>query len=289
MKMSNLNTFLFFALQRIIGSRVKTYYREFLQLEKKTSEEIRQLQQQRLKALLKHAAQNIPFYKLEAGDKPSLELHDFPILTKVALRERYHELMINSLREEYRLEQKPKKFYSWTEVKTGGSTGIPTSLIHDQEFRDRGRASRLYSQYLCGFPIGKPYFRLWGSMREINQMQDSLPQRVMRFLSGEKILNAFKMGDQDIAKYIEILNGNDMTAMMAYVDAACQIAKYSLKHEIPVYGIQSIMACAGTVTEDMRQTLKKAFGATIHNKYGSRDCADMGLRMQRRWLPYFCK
>jgi phenylacetate-CoA ligase len=63
--------------------------------------------------------------------------------------------------------------------------------------------------------------------------------------------------------------------MMAYVDAAEALARYSRRRNRAVRPLRSIMACAGTVTDDARNLLREVFEARIHNKYGSRDCADM--------------
>ena len=62
---------------------------------------------------------------------------------------------------------------------------------------------------------------------------------------------------------------------MAYVDAADQLARFQEKCGKPMRPLKSIMACAGTVTDEGREKLTRVFGARVHNKYGSRECADM--------------
>lgn len=47
------------------------------------------------------------------------------------------------------------------------------------------------------------------------------------------------------------------------------------------------MACAGAVTEDIRATLSRVFGARVHNKYGSRECADMACECARGGFHIF--
>lgn len=264
----------------MLGSRVWEYYREFLTLEKKEPKQLQKLQIKRLATILNHASKNIPFYQKHVSCRKDLSLNDFPVLTKDDILSNFHELMSNVLREQYAKNSASGSGYSWKKVQTGGSTGVPTTVIHDKEYRDRGRAGRLYSQYLCGFPFGVPYFRLWGSMKEINQMNDSYVQQIVRFLSNESLLNAFKMGDKDIEKYIKIMNSSSISHIMAYVDAIDHIAKYALKKGKKLKPFKSIMACAGTVTDDLKQTLKHAFHASIHNKYGSRECAEIACECE---------
>jgi phenylacetate-CoA ligase len=62
---------------------------------------------------------------------------------------------------------------------------------------------------------------------------------------------------------------------MAYVDAAEQLARFVEKSGTRMRRLESVMACAGTVTQEARDILGRVFGARVHNKYGSRECADI--------------
>jgi phenylacetate-CoA ligase len=62
---------------------------------------------------------------------------------------------------------------------------------------------------------------------------------------------------------------------MAYVDCAGELARFAREERIPVRPLQSLMACAGTVTPDCRGLIESVFGCKLHNKYGSRECTEM--------------
>lgn len=265
----------YFNLHRLAGSRLPEHYREFLSLEGKSSQDIEKLRTERLARLLAHARDHIPFYQKRVQTKESLALRDFPVLSKSDIRENFQDLMSDEIRREY-VSGKSRRPYSWLQVQTGGSTGMPTTVIHDREFRDFNRAARLYTQYLCGFPIGKPYCKLWGSMREINDSRESLQQRVASRLAGEAILNAFRMDEPEIEAYLRSINSSRVEHLMAYSDAAYRLAEYILAKRCSVRPLKSVMACAGTLTEPMRKSISEAFGgARVHNMYGSRDCGAM--------------
>ena len=254
-----------------IGSKLRGHYREFLELEDWSPARLEEVHQARLARLLQHAVKEVPFYRERVGVP---ELASFPVLRKEAVHAHFEELMEPSLREEYRAPKR-RRGYSWVEVKTGGSTGTPTVVIHDRNFRDWGRAGRLYSQYLCGFPLGTPFFMLWGSMRDINEARDSAQKRVLNALLGMRPMNAFLMDEGHMAKYARRINKSKVEHLMAYVDAAEQLARFIEKSGTRMRRLESVMACAGTVTEEARDTLGRVFGARIHNKYGSRECADI--------------
>lgn len=278
---------LYFQLHRLIGSRVGNYYQEFFQLEHASRDELQALQAERLEGLLQRAVSVVPFYKERISQKNDLTLSDFPILTKSQIREHYDDLMTDELRSEYHAGTKTNKIYSWVEVKTGGSTGVPTSVIHDKELRDRGRASRLYAQHLCGFPLGVPYFKLWGNMRDINNNKGSRYHRVASYLAKEHILNAFQMSATAIDKHIDTINTAAPENMMAYADAAYEVAKYALRTGKHIKPLNSIMSCASTLSPHMRETMEQAFHARVHNKYGSRDCTDMACECEKGNLHIF--
>lgn len=279
----SIASLLYFKSQRLLGSRVEACYREFLEIERWSAERLRGLESERLDRILRHAVQEIPFYRERVAGGRTPTLADFPILTKEDIRKSFRDLMSADLRREHERGRTAGEGYSWLEVKTGGSTGVPTTVIHDREFRDRGRAGRMYSQYLCGFPVGTPYFRLWGAMGDINQSRESFQKRVMNGLVRERMMNAFRMNDDDMRRYLETMNSaRGIRHVMAYVDAMDQLAQFAERAGTAVSPIESVMAGAGTVTDAARERIGRVFGARLHNQYGSRDCSSIATECDRR-------
>jgi phenylacetate-CoA ligase len=255
----------------LIGSRLRGHYREFLEATGWSPAKLADVHQDRLASLLRHALENVSFYRSRVT---APELSAFPILRKEDVHKHFKELMEPSLLSEYEAPTRPRG-YGWVEVKTGGSTGTPTAVIHDKNFRDWGRAGRLYSQHLCGFPLGTPFFMLWGSMRDINESKDSTTKRILNALLNVHPLNAFLMDEARMTAYAQQIDESSIDHLMAYVDAACELARFVERRGLASRPLKSLMACAGTVTEECRSLLSRVFGARVHNKYGSRECADM--------------
>jgi phenylacetate-CoA ligase len=272
----NLHEQIFLAAHDAMGSELRRHYREFLTMERWPADRWTAMHEERLTQLLQHAITHSPYYR-ERVQKP--ELATFPILRKDEIRAHFEQFMEPSLRAEF--QRGKARGYSWVEVKSGGTTGTPTTVLHDRDFRDWGRAGRLYSQYLCGFPLGTPHFKLWGSMREINQANDSFPRRAMNRLLRVQPLNAFLMSEERMAAYVRQIDAATNRHLMAYVDAADQLARFIEKKGLRVRPLETIMACAGTVTDDVRARLQRVFGARVHNKYGSRECAELACECER--------
>lgn len=274
-----------FALQRSIGSCVAQRYLELQSLSASDPAAVRTHAEMRLDYVLQFAQQRVNFYRERVPGNGRCGLRDFPILTRANLVNSFRQLMADDLRQEY--DGRRPRGYSWVEVKTGGSTGVPVAAIHDADFRDRGRAARLFSQYLCGFPVPTPYFRLWGSMKDINGRKSSRTQRVMAWLSNEHLMNAFRMTPQDMDAYLDEINRLKIDYMMAYADAAYELGSYAIAAGKRVRPLKAVMLCAATVTPTMRQAVTDGLHARAHNKYGTRECADIACECEQGGLHIY--
>jgi phenylacetate-CoA ligase len=273
---------LYFSLQSVIGSRILPVWREFLAWEQFPPEQLDRAVQLRLAELLETAARSSEYYRKLAIPRSPNEtaaawLRRFPILTRVQLREHFTQIVSDDLRHEITSpDSVSQRRYDWLVVKTGGSTGVPTTVVHDAHARDCGRATRLYAARQCGFPLGTRYFRLWGSEQDLLKQQTSLPQRLLHSLLGEVSLNAFKAREADLRSHLQTLQSHpQIEHLMAYVDAAAGLAQFVQEHRLSAPQLKTIMACAGTVTPEFRQSLEQTFGAEVFDKYGSRECCDM--------------
>lgn len=275
--------FLYFTLQRAIGSNIGPVWREFLRWERLSPPALERAAEERLRALLDQALRQSEYYRglglglPRAGESTAETLRRFPILSRATVRREFVRLVVDPLRSEIvGPDSVARRRYDWLVVKTGGSTGVPTTVVHDRAGRDWGRATRLYALRLAGFPLGTPYFRLWGSEQDLLRQQLSLEQRLLRALHAEVPLNAFRARESDLQRHVDSLRAYpEIRHLMAYVDAAAGLASYLRDRDLTAPKFDTIMACAGTVTAEYRELLESVFGAGVVDKYGSRDCCDL--------------
>jgi phenylacetate-CoA ligase len=274
---------LYFGLQRAIGSRIGPIWREFLRWEQLPPPAFHRALDERLASLLTHALRHSEYYRSlgiappRPGETAADALRRFPILSRTAVRDHFPRLVVDPLRPEIPgPDSVAPRRYDWLVVKTGGSTGIPTTVVHDRAGRDWGRATRLYALRLAGFPLGTPYFRLWGSEQDLLRQQISTQHRLLRALHAEVPLNAFRARESDLREHYHTLRRRpDIRHLMAYVDAAAGLAAYLSDRGLSPPKFETIMACAGTVTAEYRTLLETVFGAEVLDKYGSRECCDL--------------
>jgi len=277
-----LRASLYFALQRGIGSQIHFRWEALKEWRRLSAADLSEAIERRLKRLLDRAINQSPYYQQlrlvrQPGESIQQFLQRFPVLTREQIRARFCELVVDPLRKQITSpESVSKKRYDWLVVKTGGTTGVPTAVVHDAEFRDWGRAMRLLSQELCGFPLGTRYFRLWGSEQDLLQQKEKLDRRVLKNLLGEVTMNAFRAKEAELIQHLKVIRSHpEIQYMMAYVDASVSLAEFIEDRQVPAPKLRTIMACAGTVTLEWRKILERTFQAEVFDKYGSRECADI--------------
>ncbi|MSU22013.1 MAG: phenylacetate--CoA ligase family protein [Pedosphaera sp.] len=277
-----LRATLYFGLQQGIGSKIFSKWKKLQAWQRFSAAELVQAIEKSLSHLLTAATSQSAYYrqlglKRKPGESAQQFLKQFPILTREQIRTHFSDLVIDPLRREITSpESVAKNTYDWLVVKTGGTTGVPTTVVHDAEFRDWGRATRLFSQKLCGFPLGVRYFRLWGSEQDLLQQTEKLDRRVLKNLLGEVSMNSFRAKATELTHHLETIQSHrDIQHMMAYVDASVSLATFIEDRKLPRPKLKTIMACAGTVTQEWREILQRTFDAEVFDKYGSRECADI--------------
>lgn len=273
---------LYFGLQRAIGSRIAPIWRQFQSWEHLSPDSLHAAIDHRLGNLLDHAVLHSEYYRdlnlHRLPEEPAASfLQRFPILSRPIVRQHFTRLVTDTLRPEITGPQSVCRMrYGWLVVKTGGTTGIPTAVVHDATTRDWGRATRLYAARLSGFPLGTPYFRLWGSEPDLLNTEAALHLRIQRHLHGEILLNAFRSKEQEMHRHHAVMAAHPrIRHLMAYVDAAASLAHFIQDKNLPRTRLDSIQACAGTVTPAFRELLESTWGAKVFNKYGSRECTDL--------------
>lgn len=279
---------LYLQLQTVAGSKLTQVWPEFQRWTRMDPAALHSAVEERLGRLLDGAAARSAYYRglglsRAPGESAAQFLARFPVLKRETVRDRFADLVTDSHRDQITSQDSvSQKRYDWLVVKTGGTTGTPTAVVHDAAMRDWGRASRLFSAQQCGHPLGTRYFRLWGAEQDLLKTELKLHLRVQRALLGEVCLNAFRGREEDFRNHYRTLTSHPgITRMMAYVDAAVNLAEYIQENNLPRPRLQSIMACAGTVTDSWRKILAETFQAEVFDKYGSRECADIACECSR--------
>ena len=232
--------------------------------------ELADLQFARLRKLVDYAYTYSPYYRrlLDEHDLPPSRLRshaDFekiPPLTRNEVRRHVHELRTTPHRPRARWQS------------TGGSTGVPVTVLVDRERVEITDAVRLRSHAWFGLEPGAREIVLWGSPIELTK-QDRL-RSVRDWLVNSKLLSAFDLQEATLEQYSGVIRRCQPEKVFGYASAlyvlACHLAKARSR---PVGGLKAIFATAEPLFDFQRKVIADVFGCPVAVEYGARDAGLM--------------
>ncbi len=230
------------------------------------SGKLRELQVQRLRALLLHVAEHVPYYRLmfrEIDFNPAsvtelTALGQLPLLTKGLIRANLEAFKADDARDLARFN-------------TGGSSGEPLIFFIGKERISHDVAAKWRATRWWGVDIGDPEIVVWGSPIELGAQDRlrALRDQVLR----TRLLPAFEMSEQKLDEFIAAIRAMRPRMLFGYPSAISHIARHAQKRNQPMndLGIQVAFVTSERLYDDQRDTIASTFGCRVANGYGGRD------------------
>jgi phenylacetate-CoA ligase len=269
-------------LHRATGSKLGSYYREFLRQDRERSYPA---PGELLAQTLKHAVATVPHYRgtvspREIDADPLAALARFPLLSRDVVRSEWPQLLS---------DQGDRA--SWIENTSGGSTGEPVALLQDPGHLAWTVAAREVYSTWAGGGLGEPELYIWGSEKDL-EGNASPRNRVGNRLLRRTLLNAFLLTEETIDPILAQLRHGPPNLVIAYAQAGYEVARYAARNDVEVPPQRGMIATAGTLYGFMREQLEETFGCRVLNRYGSRETGDMAGECEHRSglhvLPWNC-
>ena len=232
-----------------------------------TSAELEQLQLGKLRAVVKHAYENVPHYREafdEMGMKPEdiRELEDIrhvPIVTKDQIQQTPERFCARNMQE----------YEPWA-FETGGSTGTPLRFYTD------GVSTFMESVFVWRF-------RGWAGYEPADR------QAVMRYrtdfppcedaqapalrVRNVLYLSAFHVREANLDDYVARLRKFKPRGIYGFPSTLYVVARHMLREKLPpIPSLGSITVASETLLPRFRAAIEEAFGAKVYNWYGSNEC-----------------
>jgi len=275
-----------FFLLYISGSKIPRNLKIIEKVSRLSKKELKNYQDRKLSKILIHAYENVPYYsrvlkkcRVVVGGKVNLKnFNKIPILTKDIIRREGNNL--------YSKDYKKRRFYKNT---SGGSTGEPVKFIQDRNYKEMNViANKLYFNSMLGKEPGEREINLWGSERDIDSNSQGIKNNIINYLYNRNFLNAFKLSDSKIDKFIDIVNNFKPKTIWSYVESLDEFSKYINKNKLKVYSPEFIITTAGTLYPEIRKRAEKAFSCPVYNQYGSREVGPVAIECkEKNGLHYF--
>jgi len=250
------------------GSKIPKNLSQIKEWEFVSREEIEKLSRRKLKNLLLHSYNNVPYYhkvlqesKIVVGAQVRLEnFSRIPVLTKQIIRKEGENL--------YSKDYKSRKHYENT---SGGSTGEPVRFIQDAEYNQWNIATKLYFNTVLGKEPGEPEIKFWGSDRDIIEGSLTFKDRLINFLYNRRFFNSYRLGEQNIKELIDLNNRFKPAGYWSYMESALELANYLSEHETEFHPPRIVISTIGPLTEETKQRIESGMKCKVYNQYGSRE------------------
>lgn len=224
-----------------------------------SSEDIINYQEERLRNLIKHSVNSVPYYRelfkknnLVINDIQKLEdLNKIPLLTKDTIKKEGQKKFLSTAI--------PKN----TKLKSSssGSTGEPLFYYTTKEAYSLKIAANLRGWYWMGFKLGDKYMKLSQNPR------NTLIKKLQDYFSNNKYMSTNPLIESN---YLHILNEIDKYKpdfIRCYPDPLLFLARYKKNnpffHHIP----KAITTTGNTLFPQVRREIEEAFQCEIFDSY----------------------
>jgi phenylacetate-CoA ligase len=224
-------------------------------------------QQERLRALVHHAYENVPYYHRQfdtLGLKPQdiqsvSDLKKLPILTKDILRKNFDDLTAQNYSRKNLIRST-----------SGGSTSEPIQFFIDREWSVWNIAAAYREWGWAGYHVGDKMAYLWGAPHDISQ-QTKFKRKFFNFIQNTIWLDSYTLTDDIIAEYVKVLKKFKPRFINAYTSSVYLMALYMLKKGVQEIRPEAILTSCEMLFDYQRDAIENAFGCEVFDYYSGRD------------------
>jgi len=249
-------------------TRGKAWSRElsaFRQKETLGYEEIKQIQWQKLKILISHAYENVPYYRgimdqlsiVPEDIKSEEDFKKMPVLTKSDINKNFNSMIAQNI-------NKKNLFMN----SSGGSTGVSLNFYQDSLYNQKRIAGVYWGNALAGLNLGDPVAYIWG----VDDVRAGSRRDAMhRFLKNELILNCFNMRESDMLEFYKKLSALKIEFIIGYANALYLFFKYLKSNKLKLSRVKSVISSAEVLDSRKRRFLEEECALNVFNRYGARE------------------
>jgi phenylacetate-CoA ligase len=231
-------------------------------------DEIREIQQRRLRELLDFAYRHNRFHRARmeaAGVVPSdigdaAQLAALPVLSKDDIREAGRGLFSEGYSPD-----------NTQHTRTGGSTGVPLHVYVDRTAMNWKYAATWRHNGWAGWRPGDKVAAVWGDTDKGFHWKAWLRQR---FQHRTIFLDTLKFSADRLRQFHGQIVRYRPSVMMGHAHSVYQFARFCQEHDLKVRGLNGIVTTAMTLLETERSVIEQGLGAKVFNRYG---CEELSI------------
>ena len=267
---NNVRRKLIFPLaERIYGTRLIPYLSFLEESQWWPEQRLRCFQQKKLRMLLKHSYENVPYYKelftklrLKPEEIRTIEdLPKLPILEKELIRENFDNRRIVAQ------NVSKKRLIHWS---TSGSTGEPLSFYKDKISDSWNWACKFRGFEWAGYRLGDRNVRIVGNP-EIIGKSGRLLEKIKRSLFNMLFISAFEIEEENIDKFVTMINKFKPVMIRGYSSSIYVLADYLGEKHLNIHRPRCVVITGEKCFDWQRRVVEHQFGCAVFDDYGSQE------------------
>ena len=238
-------------------------------------ERINAIQWCKLKELIRHCWENVPYYRrswsaLGISDPADIaserDFERLPVLDKPTIRANFEQLIADNCRNSVLFKT------------TGGSTGEPLRFGYTRDSYERRLAIMWRGYGWSGARLGQRTLYLWG----VPPGKQKYKERLYHAAFNRRMLSAFEMSESRMSEYADTIDRFRPETIVSYVAPMVKLSEWLLANGRKPWRPQRILGAAEALHESQRELIERAFGCPAYNTYGCREFMLIAAECERR-------
>ena len=262
---------------RVMHTKYMYYLKYIESMNKWSSTEIKDWQNELMQKLINHVYNNTIYYrevmkelKLSPSDFKIIDdLKKLPVLKKEYVVSHFDEFVPTNINK-----------IKYDRSSTGGSTGDPMRFLSDIDFLCFAQANRIYSWQHAGYNYGDRYAVI-GASSLLPEEKLSFKHKVLYGLVRKIPFNGMNLSDNIVKEYLNIYKKRKIRFIYGYASSLFLLAKYVLDKQFEAPEIKACFSTSEILTENYRKIIRKAFNCEVMDCYGAKDGGIMGYEINK--------
>lgn len=260
------------AMDLIRGTHTMSCLRELEESQRWPLERIEELQSARLRRLITHAYEHVPYYRrvmderrLTPSDiRSAADLAKLPVLTKAAIVGAADSILSDDFR---RAKLRP--------MSTSGSTGEPLSFYSTAEDQfSHGMARTFRALQWAGVLIGDRYATL-ARARHYDRRREQVLHQIITRVRRAVELDYCWLSDECLSRLVQQLRQGRFISLAGVPPLLCLLAEYIRDRKVEVPHITSIVSMNEQLYPHERCLLRETFGCEPYSNYSAFEAYDI--------------
>jgi phenylacetate-CoA ligase len=240
---------------RVLGLKIMPELRKWRSIQWKSSDELSNIQQRNLDALITFAISQCPWYRklgIELTRDAVSSLKKFPVLTKRIINDHLDDLVCGEKG-------------SLLKRMSSGSTGQRTVVFTDRLRHSTAMASQMLLWEWAGYKLGAPILQLGMSLSR------GIVKRTKDILLRTDYQLAFNLHKASVLSVLKFYRGRNDFILGGYASGLYSYAKFAEEAGLDDIAFRSVISFGDKLFPHYRDTIEKQFHTKVFDTYG---CAE---------------